>query len=444
VRPCGSICAQLLCLGGFGILAVCAPGASGAERAGTTQQQLHRLERQNEALQAQVEKQQRLLDELARKLSDLEKDRASPVAEKDEEPSTGRQRAGGFDFGKINFSMEGGLALFHSESHGVYPNAEFRVDEAKLFIEAPVWKDVYFFTELNITTREDPNIYLQAGELYLDFENLSRLWNRERQLNLRIGRMDIPFGEEYLTRDAIDNPLISHSLSDIWGVDEGVELYGSIANVQYVVAVQNGGHPALRDYNIDKSIAARIGYTPTKWLHLSASAMRTGALAVRGDKFSELWFANDFIRSHGSPDTTRFEANLLEGDVRVSLPKGHLSAAGGYLKYDDDDSLANNQQEIYYYYVEAVHELAAKFYVAARWSQILAPEGFSIIGDGDPDVYSLNILTENMWRLGVGLGYRWSPNLLFKAEYTWNQGEELGGEDRTHENVIAGEVAFRF
>src|SRR6185503_10565035 len=112
---------------------------------------------------------------------------------------------------------------------------------------AEIWNHVYFFSELNIVTREDDDFRLQAGEVYVDFENLSRWWNRDGQLNLRAGRFDIPFGEEYLTRDAIDNPLISHSITDLWGVDEGLELYGEIAGVQYVAALQNGGHPALRD-----------------------------------------------------------------------------------------------------------------------------------------------------------------------------------------------------
>ena len=128
----------------------------------------------------------------------------------------------------------------------------------KLFVEAPLWTDTYFFSELNLTQREDPTESLQLGELYVDFENVSRLWHQDKLLNLRIGRMDIPFGEEYLVRDSIDNPLITHSLSDIWGVDEGVELYGAYGKFSYVAAVQNGGHPEFRDFNSDKSITARV------------------------------------------------------------------------------------------------------------------------------------------------------------------------------------------
>lgn len=36
----------------------------------------------------------------------------------------------------------------------------------------------------------------------------------------------------------MENPLISHSLSDLWGIDPGVELYGTVGDFNYVVAVQ--------------------------------------------------------------------------------------------------------------------------------------------------------------------------------------------------------------
>ena len=107
--------------------------------------------------------------------------------------------------------------------------------------------------------------------------------------------MYVPFGEEYLSRYAIDNPLISHSLSDLWGVDEGVELYGKVGPVRYTMAVQNGGIPDTLDYNDDKSVAGRLEYDPARWLHLSASGMRTGDLQVSGDQLSAMWFGNGFL-----------------------------------------------------------------------------------------------------------------------------------------------------
>ena len=125
--------------------------------------------------------------------------------------------------------------------------------------------------------------------------------------------MDIPFGEEYSTRDAIDNPLISHSLTDFWGVDAGVDLYGRLGKFSYVVAAQNGGQNSAKDFTEDKSVAGRIAYDPTKWLHLSASGMRTGDLALE-ESWSALWFANGWIVPIGT-NTTRFHANIVEGDM---------------------------------------------------------------------------------------------------------------------------------
>ena len=416
-----------------------------AEEQPVTQEQLKELKRQNEALQQQLQNQQKLIDQLSEKVANVqnnssrENDRSAP----DAAPARGLSSLG---LGKLHVSGEGGAAFFHSESEGPFPNSEFRIDEAKLFIEAPLWKDVYFFSEVNITTRESTDNFMQIGELYVDFENLSRFWNRDGWLNLRVGRMDIPFGEEYLTRDAIDNPLISHSLTDIWGVDEGLEIYGCIAKVQYALAVQNGGHPTLRDFNPDKSIALRVGYDPMKRVHLSLSAMRTGALAVYGDGFSELWFGNAFIRSLDNVNATSFQANLLEGDVQARWSKGYFKGAGGYVKYNDNGS-ADLQREVYYYYLEGVHHLLPKFYAAGRWSQLFAPNGFPILGNGTWNEYFMgpgSSLTENLWRLSLGLGYRFNSNLLLKGEYSFNQGKELGGEKRTHENMVSLEAAFAF
>jgi len=286
---------------------------------------------------------------------------------------------------------------------------------------------------------------LQLGEIYLDVENLSKLWNCERMLNLRLGRMYIPFGEEYLSRYAIDNPLISHSLSDIWGVDEGVEVYGKLGKFSYVMAVQNGGASGDHDFSGDKSIAGRIGFDPESWLHVSASAMRTGDLKPPGDYWSELWFANGWFLPFGSANTTKYHANLFEGDIDVRLPHGRIRAFGGYARYSDNDPNANNGRDIFYYSIEAVHDITRKLYAGIRFSQIFADKGYPIAGHGNQDDYIFSgELTEELWRLSLGLGYRWSQNLVTKAEYSFERGKEVGGGNRDHEDLFAVEAAFRF
>ncbi|MEO8427161.1 MAG: hypothetical protein ABI651_08625 [Verrucomicrobiota bacterium] len=352
--------------------------------------QLRQVKEQNERLLLQVRKQQELIDALAQKMDGFQKaqdQQEKAVRELNEDlktpPANPRGAAKLLSSAKLNLSGEAGFAFFQSGSQGQFPRGEFQVDEARLFLEADAGHDVYAFLGLDLATREDPN-NVRLGEAYIDFENVSRLWHHDRQLNLRIGRFNTPFGEEYQLRYAIDNPLISHSLSDLWGVDEGVEMYGSLGKFNYVVAVQNGGPPRSSGFTSDKSIAGRVGFDPAKWLHLSASAMRTGDLSAQNHSLSEMWFGNGFFRPLGKADTTtEFHANLVEGDAQVRLARGHLKAAGGYIRYDDNDTTADNKRNVYYYYTEGLFDVTPKFYAVARFSQIIAPDGFPIVGNGD-------------------------------------------------------------
>jgi hypothetical protein len=427
----------------FGFLI--APTAFSAD----TEDRLKQLEQQNQALQQKLSQQQTLIDDLARKLSKVEDKKSEPAAEGDD--SAAKR---GYSLGQVRLSGEGGMGIFHTSNLGRYNHADFRVDEAKLFVEAPLWENyVFAFAELDLVTRErqvlpapsDENFHL--GEIYVDFEGVSRLWNRPGMLGLRVGRIDLPFGEEYISRDAIDNPLISHSLTDIWGIDEGVELYGAMGQVDYVFAVQNGGHPALADFNRDKALTGRLGLRPNKWLRVSGSAMRTGALDVVNDKMSELWFGNGFVRNIGFTATT-FSANVYEGDVQVTWKSGHVKAAGGLVQArDNSPAAAKTDRDVYYYYVEALQRLPQipKLYAAARVSQLFADKGFPVVGNGQfgSYFYTPSLMTDRMLRISVGPGYQFSEHLAVKLEYTLDRRHVIAprSED-TH--LFAAEVTFGF
>ncbi len=410
--------------------------------------QLLQLQQQNEQLQKQLQKQQELIDALTLKVStiqdvDSKHDRELGDLKTEVANESAPAPAPPFHLGKVDISGEGGLAFFSGQSGSQYPHPAFRVDEARLFLEAPIWNDVYFFSELDLATPESTSLNLNVGELYLDFENVSQLWGRDRLLNIRVGQFYTPFGEEYLHRFAIDNPLISRSLSDIWGTDPGLELYGKYGWVQYILAVQNGGGATSQALQGDKSVTGRISVDPNPWLHLSVSGMRTGNLSV-SNGVSALWFAGGFFRPLGPPPTSTFHANLVEGDVQARFPWLQLKTAGGYINYDDNDPAAGNHRDVYYYYVEGEHDFTRQFYGAARFSQIFAHNGFPIVGGGPMGEYLFGNLTTYYWRLSLGLGYRFSSNLMIKGEYSFNQGQEADGSARTHENVFALEAAFKF
>jgi hypothetical protein len=233
---------------------------------------------------------------------------------------------------------------------------------------------------------------------------------------------------------------------DLWGVDEGVALYGSVhKKLHYIAAVQNGGGAVARDFDSDKSIAVRIGYDPVKPLHLSVSAMRTGELDAEDDGTSELWLGSGWVRSLGSDATTTFEAEVLQGDVELKLANSTVRASGGVLRYDDNDPGVNNRRQVYYYSLEAIQKIYRGAYAAARWSQVFAEDGFLIVGNGDRGMfYNDGTLTEDLWLLSLCLGYRWSDQLVLKAEYSFSHGHLADGGERDDEDLIAALVAFAF
>jgi hypothetical protein len=53
-------------------------------------------------------------------------------------------------------------------------------------------------------------------------------------------------------------------------------------------------------------------------------------------------------------------------------------------------------------------------------------------------------LSKQMWRLSLGLGYRWNRNFAVKTEYTFERGQQTDGGSRNHEDLFATEAVFGF
>jgi FtsZ-binding cell division protein ZapB len=420
-----------------------------AQDTGELKKEIEELREQNRLLQQQLQQQRQMIDQLSSKVSGLvqtnqqsQADLRALKAGVENAPAL-PEKAKGFSLGNVVISGEGAVGIFDSQSAGKYPNAAFRVDEARLFVDAPIWEDVYFYGEVDLQTREEPanDLGVYLGELYLQWENLGKYWNHDEMLNARLGQFYIPFGEEYQNRFAIDNALISHSLSDIWSLNAGLELYGAFNPLSYVVAVQDGGISTLTENEGDKSVAGRIGYDPKSWLHFSVSGMRTGHLSVANDMISGEWFGGGFFTPLSPTTSTIFQANMAEADAQAKWKGGYVRLAGGYADYDDNHPAGGDHRDIYYYYTEALQHVAPKFYAAARWSQIIVPGGYPIIADTDAFP---GLSTSDIWRLSLGLGYRFNDHLLLKVEYAFEQGRLSTGGFRDHENLFAAEAAFKF
>jgi hypothetical protein len=399
--------------------------------------QVQLLREQNELLQQQLQKQGQSLDALTHKVQELE---TADTERKNEASANATPAQNGFNVGRVVLGGEGGVGFSKTGPQGFAPNSSFTVEEARLFLEAPVWKDVYFYTEVDLATPENNNTQVFLGELYVDFQDVSQLWGRDDQLNIRAGRMNVPFGEEYLTRYAIDNPLILNSISDFWAVDPGVEVYGALGKFSYVAAVQNGGGTGVQDDNDDKSVAGRISFDPDAHWHFSVSGMRTGN--VNAQSTSAEWFSKGFFQSIGSPATTTFHVNAVELDMTARWTSGYVKAFGGYAQYGDNDPTMGNNRDIFYYSAEVVQNLPKNFYAVTRFSEAIAANGYPMMGNGSGKYFSA--LTTDLWRLSLGIGYRFSDRLIIKTEYSFEGGQQVNGDSRNEENFFGTEVAFKF
>ena len=399
--------------------------------------QVQLLREQNALLEQQLQKQSESLDALSQKVKGLE---TANTERESDAPENSAPAKGTFNFGRVILGGEGGVGFSKTGPQGFAPNSKFTVDEARLFLDAPIWKEVYFYSEVDLATPENNNTQVFLGELYVDFQDVSQLWGHDDQLNVRVGRMNVPFGEEYLTRYAIDNPLILNSVSDLWAVDPGLEIYGALGKFSYVVAVQNGGGNGVQDDNDDKSVAGRISFDPNQHWHFSVSGLRTGNVEANGT--SAEWFANGFFQSIGSPATTTFHVNAVELDTTARWASGYLKAFGGYAQYGDNDPTMGNSRNIFYYSAEVVQNLPENFYGVVRFSDVIADKGIPIMANGNSQYFSA--LTTDLWRLSLGIGYRFSDRLIIKTEYSFEGGQQVDGGSRNQENFFGTEVAFKF
>ena len=391
--------------------------------------------------QAQINELRLRIEQLAASQSEHDKEWATfQSASKDASPPSNTSDR------RVIISGQGAFSYTDAQSRGEFSKAGFRVDDARIFVESQIRRNTYLFSELILTQRQTRDTALHLGELYLDLENPFGDAVADRFINLRMGRLGIPFGQEYLHRNPIHNPLITHSVSDFWGFDEGLEIYGENGRFSYVLAVQNGGVSQLRDFNRDKSVTVRISWKPLPRLQMSLSGFRTGKLDRAQDNTSEMWIGNAFFRSIGKAASTKsYQAELGQFDASWTWASGSLIGSAGRGSYNDDDSTADNRRTFSFYQTQLVQEIWSKLYSAFRYSSLSTDRGYYLQGLGSyRDYFASETLTRRISRFALGFGYRFSPDLILKVEQTWEDARKEDGGKRPDEDQLAAEVAVRF
>ena len=344
----------------------------------------------------------------------------------------------------IEFSGFAAAGAYHTGKDATRAEGGFEIKEASLFVAASVWEDTDLFLELQ-TNRlgKDDSLLVRTGEVYIHLRNLAL---GQHRLGLKLGRIDLPFGEEYLWQDAHQNPLITNSAAYPYGWDEGLLVYGDFNQWHWIFAVTDGTDQRSFEDHADKAFNLKVYGEPTPNLYLSASAMQNGAAGKSAIEFGGSHFES-------VADSPRVDAQLFEVDAKLTFQwgerDGYLAAALGAAK--QDDPLADLDRDLRWLSIEPYLRLAPHWYTALRYSEIGTYDsraGFHFDGKtfaGGNSAFGFDV--QRFRRLGLGVGWTPHPRLTAKLEvgHDWfDLIETSNRRDGNSRHFIGAEMAVGF
>lgn len=323
----------------------------------------------------------------------------------------------------------GGAGFVWTEGGARNEQGNFLNYEATVNLEAEVWENISYFHELQtVRLGDETTKFLRTGEVYVHFKDLLRtLFGWEgNYLGLKLGRMDIPVGEDYLFQDVIDNPLITLSAAYPYGWDEGLVLYGKLHGINWVGAVMDGTDDRAFEDDSEKFLSFKIYGNPTEHLYLSASGFRNGRASKSAWEFGGSHFeplGTGATSSLGSSSASAVNAYSYEFDARYNFGyERYLGLQYGAAFVSDS---GNFDRTIHYVKVEPKWDLGAAFnhklYIVGRLSTIgtFDDEGYSFDGKpfaGGKSKFGYDLSSLVRWALGIG--YWFNPHTLVKIEYS--------------------------
>lgn len=357
-----------------------------------------------------------------------------------------------------NFDIHGfgAAGYYHTGSAGTREYGGFAIKEATLFIEAAVWENTTFFIELQ-TNRlgKDDQLFTRTGEVYVHFRDLPA---GDASWGAKFGRIDIPFGEEYLWQDAIDNPLITNSAAYPYGWDEGALLYGDVKGIGWIASITDGTDDRSAEENSDKAFNLKVSGRPWDPLYLSLSAMSTGAVTKSAFEFGGSHL-QPVGASHpsalGSSPSMRVEGDLVQADGKLDFRtfgqrEAYLALSAGSGKQNDGDS--SFDRTLRWWSIEPFLQINPEWYAVLRYSGIETDddvEGYhfdgKIFAGGNS---ALGYDATSFRRLGIGAGWTPNPHVTAKLEIGKDSFDLIEASpleaDNENREFLGFEIAVRF
>lgn len=316
----------------------------------------------------------------------------------------------------------GAMGFLDSGDLGTRPNGGFLVKEATVFVEARAWKNMSVFMEVQ-TNRlaKDDDLFVRTGEAHIHVRDL---WKNDRgdSIGLKLGRVDIPFGEEYLSQDAPDNPLITQSAGYPYGFDEGLVLYGTHSGVGWVASLTDGTDARSEEDHESKAVALKVYGNPLDALYLSASFMDNGKAGKSAFEFGGSHFqpvGASHASTLGDSPSAMVNSKLWEVDAAVTLTESaEIDLSFGVAHVNDSDDRFD--RHFSWFSVQPKYQISDDVYAVLRFSEIGtsdATDGYHFDGKilaGGNAAFGYD--AQRLQRASAGLGWTPNPRALLKLE----------------------------
>jgi hypothetical protein len=324
-------------------------------------------------------------------------------------------------FENVDLSGYAAFTYLDTGGEGTSPDGSFLVKEASLFVDAEIWDRVFFHDETWIVRFPNSDQFM-VGELYANMRNVFAAEEGDG-LGLKVGRFELPFGEDYLRWDANETRWISFTAADPYGIDEGVEIYGALGGAHWFAAITIGsGGGNGSDDGPAKLGALKLYGNPGQDLYTSLSLLTTGsstrtALRLSGTSLTPVG-AGGAASALGASPSEQVDTSCWEVDARIAESRRvNVGLQFGQAFIDDDVSAFD--RDLSWFTIEPCFRLTDKVELLLRYSEIGtddSAEGYSFSGKPIAQGEDFGFDTHRLRRLSGGACWFVNPHVTGKLE----------------------------
>ncbi|MDA0990107.1 MAG: hypothetical protein O3A51_05085 [Verrucomicrobia bacterium] len=334
----------------------------------------------------------------------------------------------------------------------------FDVRQFHLFFDATIAVDLPIADYLGLWVEWD---FIRRGE------NLNELGDAYAELtavagqdwlNARVGRFQVPFGEEYtwFSAGTYDNPLAEYSVIRGYGWDEGIMLFGELesrTHLSYTIHVSDGESQMNKDSSNDEQFGAKLSIEPHPAVYLSGSILTQGQVGSSNVPAEAAWSFGGYHPGGGMTGPLD-GMDIWEINTKVRALDG-LELWGAYGEADIDYAAPGRDRQLEYVILQLLvegtligqgAEWAEDWYGVARYSRIETAdpsEGYRFLVYGG---FGLGVDIQQLEAVQLGLGYRLAENAKIVLEYDLVDVSLIAGSayDAGGRDMLLLDLAVRF